>query len=498
MKISLIILCGFLPLFAALTYEGPLPDFNGDANNRLLDCETGTLLNPGLPGEGFEFASPTAVDWNNDGLFDLLVGYNLQTPDSLKLVVFINHGTIGEPRFTGRASDTTCFFVNVKYPGQTGFRPFAALGYHPTEIDDNHRFMGFVPSVFDWNHDGKFDIFITEGTCDNTCGCCGAACTTLWNRRGNWLLINTGTPGQPEFGNLVNANYNPFNTGYAGCTITNSQFQGLSLFQAMSCNGNFPQAILLDWNNDDIMDISYAVKWTDIIFGDTTATGQWKPKNGAWTRQSASPDSGFGHHPLIRAADFNHDGKNELLSTWGQDGVFSLFVSNPDTTSAEEYVKDSTVYRKNVVSWHPKYDIVDYDEDGYWDVLAGWGRGNGETPQPGIWYYRSTVKGVPGSHPFSLKFNRVEKSSVARTVSPLLRLSSSPNPSRNMVDISWSSGAQSPVTIEICGINGKIVKTLTQVRGDKLRWNGAVGNGVYLIRLRAGNAVAGGRHVVIK
>jgi hypothetical protein len=138
--ILLIIVCAI-----SCAFGSSLPDFKGDANNTLKDCETNQLLEPGIPvvsGYTWQYASPTQVDWNGDGLFDLLVGYNVKNIannpaiDSLKLVVYINQGSIGGPMFTGRPSDTTCFLVEIKYPGQNFMRPFSALGAHPTPNSD--------------------------------------------------------------------------------------------------------------------------------------------------------------------------------------------------------------------------------------------------------------------------------------------------------------------------------------------------------------------------
>jgi hypothetical protein len=477
----------FLCIFS-FGFNGALPDFNGDKNNKIMDFETGSLLDPGLPGTGFEFASPTAVDWNNDGLYDLLVGYNLQTPDSLKFVVFINQGSVGDPKFTGRASDTTCFFLNVKYPGQSTFRHFASLGYHPTAPGDNHRFMGFAPSIFDWNNDGLFDIFLSEGTCDKACGCCGTVCTMLWNRRGIWLLINTGTVGNPEFGKVTNLSYNPFNQGYPGETLTNLEFQGVSLFTQISCNGNFPQATLLDWDSDGIMDINYAVKWADIVFGDTTASGQWKPRT-SWVRQDAlNSDLSFGHHPLIRDGDFNNDGVNELLSLKGQYSEFWLFVRNPDTTATNLFIRDSLLYKRSVIGWHPKYDIIDYDEDGDMDVLAGWGRGNGEPAQPGIWLYR-TPGGTPGTHPFA----DIQKTGIAMPSGPKTDLFINPNPSSGLTEISWHGRISAKARICLYDIKGNLIDSYKNITAGSITWKGCDRNGnllpsgVYLIRLSVNN-----------
>ena len=39
---------------ADTTYSGPLPDFEADRFNVVLDARSGAYLTPGLPGETFE------------------------------------------------------------------------------------------------------------------------------------------------------------------------------------------------------------------------------------------------------------------------------------------------------------------------------------------------------------------------------------------------------------------------------------------------------------
>jgi hypothetical protein len=54
-----------------------LPDFVNDRVNTVKDYLTGNYLTPQLPGEVFEWPTVSRIDWDNDGQFDLLVGYNL-------------------------------------------------------------------------------------------------------------------------------------------------------------------------------------------------------------------------------------------------------------------------------------------------------------------------------------------------------------------------------------------------------------------------------------
>lgn len=479
----------------AFTYTGPLPDFTADQNNAVFDCEASPrrLLVPQLGDTGYDWASPTLVDWDDDGLFDLLVGYNIQKPDSLKLVVYINQGSVGAPRFTGRPSDTTCFFVKAKYPGQDFFRDFACLGAHPTAYDcaypdciDWHTYMGFNTSILDWNHDGLFDVIVSEMACDVNCGCCNkVTCDYVWDRRGTWLLVNTGAPGRPEFGRVANLNYDPANARNPSAAIPADSFAGLALFQQMSCDGNFPQATLVDWNSDGIPDLNFAVSGAQICLGDTFADGRWKPRTGSWFPQVPANASDFGHNPLLRTADFNNDGVNELLSTNSDASEFWLFERNPDTAASQKYIGPTLLY-KRIGGNYPKYNLGDFDEDGDMDVLCGWGRTNAFA----IWIYR-TPGGTAGSHPFVGN----EKSALNYAGAPGLTLSTFPNPSSGTTRISWSG--TSPADVQVFNATGKQVKAFKTSGKGSVAWeSGAVPAGVYLVRVRAGSRVVSVKHVI--
>ena len=500
MRTPLFIFLALLDL--AFTYTGPLPDFTADQNNAIFDCEAATrkLLVPQLGDTGYDWASPTMVDWNNDGLFDLLVGYNIQKPDSLKLVVYINQGGVGNPRFTGRPSDTTCFFVKARYPEESFFRDFACLGAHPTAYDasypggiDWHTYMGFNTSIMDWNHDGLFDVLVSEMACDMACGCCDqVTCDHVWDKRGTWLLANTGAPGRPEFGRVANLNYDPYNARTPSAAVPADSFAGLSLYQQMSCDGNFPQATLVDWNSDGIPDLNFAVSGAQICLGDTFADGRWKPKTNSWFSQIPANASDFGHNPLLRTADFNHDGVNELLSTNSNASEFWLFERNPDAASPQYYVGHTLLY-KRVSGDYPKYNIGDFDEDGDIDVLCGWGR----TSFFAILVYR-TPGGTPGSHPYAA----LEQAAPRQDGNRGSFVSTFPNPSNGKTRISWAAGRTSLSAVEIFDASGKQVRTLRNTGTHGAAWDGrdnfsnTVPAGVYFIRGQSGGRTCSAKHVM--
>lgn len=487
-------------------FTGRLPDFKTDATNTVKDFETSPVrpLEPGMnvgTNKTWQYASPTVVDWNGDGLFDLLVGYNLKTSannpviDSLQLVVYINQGSVGNPKFTGRPSDTTCFFVQIKYPGQNFLRNFTALGAHPTPNSsyvypnvDWHTWLGFVPSIFDWNHDGLFDIFITIGACDPNCGIRQVVtCTEIWDKPGNWLLINTGTPGHPRFEKAANLNISPYNAGITGFELSTQEFAGLGVFRSMSCDGNFPQATLVDWNSDGIMDIQYAVGWANVVYGKKDSIGRWAPLQAVWSPKQNPVPVGtyyFGHHPILRTVDFNNDGVNELLVSSSQYGELHLYERLADSAGNVRYGRDTLLYKVTDGRWHHKFDVADYDEDGDLDVLCGWGRGT--TAGRGLWLYR-TPGGTAGSNPFV----RAEKGGVQTRI---LSVSSFPNPSRGGLNLRWNTrGTDGPATVKVFDVRGRQIALFSptsdagsaHLRLSNSGNRGLSSTGLYFIRLTA-------------
>lgn len=404
-----------LPVAVSATglYSGPLPDFEGDRFHRVVDFQTGQPLEPGLPGETFEWASPAVVDWNHDGVFDLIVGYNLREPDMIRMVVYLNQGSVGDPRFTGTPGPDTCFYVETVYPGESGFRIFESLGWHMPY--SGHKFMVHNPGIYDFNHDGLFDILVNEQTYDPGQG------------RGQWFLLNTGSPGAPEFG--VSAYLH--DDAAAQGLPPGGYRDAFDLFRQLPGNatGSYPCMTLVDWNSDGIPDINYANASTQVLYGALDGAGNWYARDGAWSPASPVGEGEFGHTPHILTADFNGDGVNELLVGDAQghcqpgcDGFLELFVRDPGTTEVR-YIRDTD--RMFMLSspanpdgfpdagwWHPRPAAIDFDEDGDPDILCGWGGGNGQGQVgTGIYHYRTPGGDEPGSHPIFAESIPVQVSS---------------------------------------------------------------------------------------
>ena len=385
--------------FRAAAFEGPLPDFEGDRFNTVKDAKIGTSLRPRLPGRDFEWPSVAQADWNHDGLFDLIVGYNLRQPDVIRMVVYINQGSVGNPKFMGMALPSTCFYLKAIYPDEETPRIFENSGHHVPHTP--HNFLVHTPGVLDVNNDGLFDILVNEGVYDRK------------QRRGQWLLMNIGRLGKPRF-RAVYLHEGNFETQLSPGPYVES----MTMFRDLpsEARGGFPVFTLVDWDSDGIPDIHYSSRRSYILFGDRDARGNWFVPEKKWHKQVPTDGNPFGKFPHILTADFNGDGINEVLvasardkGQYTGDGFLSLFVRAPGHPTVH-YIRDiPRLFSLNSDDnpwwlydhgwWHPRIAAIDFDEDGDLDILAGWGGGNDQKQKGTKMYLYRTPGGVPGSHP---------------------------------------------------------------------------------------------------
>jgi len=112
--------------------------------NGRIDFAAGSQANSDIHNNNGVVAAPELVDWNNDGLMDMLVGQ----ADG-RIALFINHGTKGHPVFNGYTYLATSNGKPIwSWPGGcicTGSNPEAP-----------------APRVVDWNNDGKKDLLLGE------------------------------------------------------------------------------------------------------------------------------------------------------------------------------------------------------------------------------------------------------------------------------------------------------------------------------------------------
>ncbi len=278
------------------------------------------------------YSVPSFVDWNNDGLQDLVVGEGgaIGTVTPAKVRVYLNRGTEVAPLFKD--------YFYVRAGNQE-------LTLTPEGC------MGCFPRVVDWDEDGRKDLLV--GVSDGTVR----------------IYMNINDDNEPRFDSGKNLKVGPEGT--------------------MDMDvGKRPTPIVVDWNNDGMLDIVSGA-WDGYIhvfyncgcggyipprFSTTfTPVGLIVQENG---RDLMVP--GTRSSPVVM--DFDGDGKKDLL-TGSTDGTILLY-RNLGTESLPMFSGYSLV-RSNgqpidLPSNQRSRPFVCHwtgAKDGYWDLLVGYGDG---------------------------------------------------------------------------------------------------------------------------
>jgi hypothetical protein len=181
------------------TYSG---DFMGNTG---YNWATATTKQASREDREICITAPELVDWNNDGLTDLLLS---QTGG--KLALFLNRGVKGLPVFSGY---TFLRYINGQEVLCQGWGCACFGGGPPCS----------TPRVVDWNQDGRKDIITGSwGACNN----------------GLMVFLNVGTDAAPVFKQPLFCRL-ATGTGWYESTPFN--------YTGMPC--------IVDWNGDGILDI---------------------------------------------------------------------------------------------------------------------------------------------------------------------------------------------------------------------------------------------------
>lgn len=278
------------------------------------------------------YSVPSLVDWNNDGLQDLVTGEGgaIGTVAPAKVRVYLNRGTEAQPVFKD--------FFYVQAAGQD-------LTLTPEGC------MGCFPRVVDWDEDGRQDLLV--GVSDGTVR----------------IYMNIADNNNPSFD--------------AGKNLKVGPDAAIDLDV-----GKRPTPIVVDWNNDGMLDIVSGA-WDGYIhiFYNCGCGGSVPPRFtttftavGLIVQESGRDLMVPGTRSSPVVMDFDGDGKKDLL-TGSTDGTILLY-RNLGTESLPIFSGYSLV-RSNgqpidLPSNQRSRPFVCHwtgAKDGYWDLLVGYGDG---------------------------------------------------------------------------------------------------------------------------
>ena len=131
-----------------------------DSSPQFSDADNGIETSIGVPG----YATPVVVDWNNDGKFDVICG----SADG-RVYIFTNEGSSKVPKF-GKPQTLQVNNKEIRLPTNTAVIPI------------------------DWDDDGKIDLLVFNKKVVEQVGG-----RTDEVPLGIYLLMNTGTKEKPEF-----------------------------------------------------------------------------------------------------------------------------------------------------------------------------------------------------------------------------------------------------------------------------------------------------------
>lgn len=293
---------------------------------QLVQADGNDIVVPG-------YSVPSFVDWDNDGLNDLIVGQGGGSYPPVKVRVYINEGTESSSLFS------TSFYAQSN--GSDLVRTGSGC-------------MGSFPRVVYWDGDDCKDLLIgrSDGKVE--------------------IFINIGIDSDPNFdgGTLLQV-------GQPGLK-TNITVGG----RATPC--------VVDWNNDGKKDLVVGAidgKIHIYINEGTDTLPDFRVKTFA---QAEGSDLDIGSRSSPVVMDLDRDGKKDILT--GNTGGELLFYSNKGTDgdpnfSGYELVKSDGVAIHLPNSPRSRPFVCDWTGDGYPDVLIGVSDGKvhlyESIPQPG-------------------------------------------------------------------------------------------------------------------
>jgi len=289
-----------------------------------------SLLNLGpeevIQAKGYDievsgYSVPSYVDWNNDGLADLIIGEGSGSTAG-KVLIYLNVGTSTDPRFTDH------FYAQSNGADLT----VSASGC-----------LGCFPRVVEWNADNRKDLLI------------GLANGTVK------IYLNTGTDDNPTF------------DGGALLQV------GQTGLKANIDVGDRATPCIVDWNNDGKKDLIVGAldgKIHIFINEGTDIVPDFRVET--FAQASGSPLTVPAQRSSPVVLDLDGDGKKDLL-TGNTEGELLLYI-NVGTDAEPKFsgylsVESDGVPINLVGTPRSRPFVCDWTGDGYPDVLIGAGDG---------------------------------------------------------------------------------------------------------------------------
>ncbi len=208
-----------------------------------------------------------------------------------------------------------------------------------------------VPSVFDWNNDGLFDLIVGEGSGDFT----GKV----------RIYLNEGAADEPAFSGYFYAQ-----SGGGGSDLE---------VEGDGCLGAFPRIVY--WDGDDRKDLLIGLADGMIKVFLNIATDDDPIFDEGSFIQVGPPDGkidlDIGYRATSSAVDWNNDGRKDLIVGCLNGTVSAFFNVGTDAEPdfLEEVYIESWGYPLAVISNRSSPDVADLDGDGAKDLLCGNGMG---------------------------------------------------------------------------------------------------------------------------
>ena len=255
---------------------------------------------------------PCVADWNDDGLPDLVVGYQ----PAFQVAVYLNTGNTTQPVFTN--------FTNIQAGGTNIYLPSGGCGSP-------------APWVCDFDGDGKNDLLVGDGSNGKV-----------------YFYRNINTDADPVLTNGVALlmNGNPLNVSYRATPYVH------------------------DWDDNGLPDLLCGDGNGYVHWFRNVGTRQSPVYTNDLLIQAGGVAVNFGARSTVRVCDWDGDGVKDLLGAGSDNAAWCRNSSNNASPALGSPVRlrapFSGVGLANIdTGYRMRLEVVDWNQDGVCDVLIG-------------------------------------------------------------------------------------------------------------------------------